>query len=237
MTRCQTPRTASSQLRVENLQRAEVTSVEATVVVVPRPPRIDVAGGYYHVASRGNNKQPIYVGPADRPIFLELLTRVVLKHGWVVYAWCLMTNHYHLLLHTPSGGLSAGMQVLNGEFSRRTNRLHGRAGHLFQNRFAYAVIERERHLYESCRYVHLNPCRAGLCARPEEWEWSGHRACLGDESPLIFHAAEAVLKLFGSRPEEARQVYRAFVDSGHDLVSDTNGIAAIDVALWDGFGE
>ena len=200
-----------------------------------RAHRIDRPGSYYHVGSRGNNRQWIYVAEIDRLIQLELMERVARRHGWVVYAYCQMTNHYHLVLHTPEGGLSDGMQVLNGEFSRRTNRVHGRTGHLVQNRFAYRIIESEQHLFEACRYVHLNPVRAGLCGVPEDWQWSGHRAALGLELPETFFAVGALLRLFGRRLDDARDVYRAFVDAGHGRVSDTPDIAELDVTFWDEF--
>jgi putative transposase len=198
-----------------------------------RPRRFEQIGAHYHVGSRGNNKQPIYLDDLDRSIFLELFERVTRRYGWIVYAYCLMTNHFHIVMQNAEGGLSDGMQVLNGEFSRRTNRRHGRIDHLLKNRFSDRLIETEDHLYEACRYVDLNPVRAGLCELPEEWEWSSFRAHQGVELPRSFHAAEETLRRFGGDPEQARAAYCAFVGSGPVPVSDSKEEPGPGLADWD----
>jgi REP-associated tyrosine transposase len=175
----------------------------------------------YHIGSRGNNKETLYFDDEDREVFLRYVSQTSLRHGWVVLAYCLMSTHYHLVLQVPLGGLSAGMQLLNGGFLRRTNRRYGRSRHLFQNRFFSRTIEADGHLLEACRYVVLNPVRAGLCESPEEWRWSSYRSCAGLEVGPAFLATAAVLGLFGHERRQAERSYRAFVRDGLAPGSDT----------------
>ncbi len=177
--------------------------------------------GTYHVIARGNNRELICRDDVDRSDLVSMLSRAATRHRWVGLAYCLMSNHYHLVVRVPYGGLSQGVQELNGGFARRINRRHGRVGHLFQNRFFAVLIEHDAHLLEACRYVVLNPVRAGVCSTPEEWHWSSYRACAGDELAPAFLAVDELLVLFGTRREQARASYRAFVASEHGPVSDT----------------
>jgi REP-associated tyrosine transposase len=172
------------------------------------------------VTSRGNNRQTVYFADSDLDTFELMLGRVVERYRLLVLTHCLMTNHYHLLIRAPEGGLSHGLRDLNGDFSRWTGRRHGRTGHLFRNRFYSTPIEDEAHLLRAVRYVLLNPVRAGLCERPEEWPWSSYRACVGLDFPPSFLAAYELLSLFGATPRQARAAFRAFVLSGLDEVSD-----------------
>jgi putative transposase len=180
---------------------------------VARKPRIEQPGGIYHVTTRGNNKSAIYCDEPDRLTFLRMLGRVTRRYRWLVYAYCLMTNHYHLVLQLLEGGLSRGLCELNGGYSRQTNKRHGRQDHLFGRRFAGIPVETEAHLFESCRYVVMNPVRAGLCDSPEDWRWSSYRACAGLESPPTFLAAQELLQLFAPNPDTAARSYRADVTS------------------------
>jgi putative transposase len=180
-----------------------------------RKPRVEDLTAYYHVTSRGNNGRSIYADDLDRRLFLVLVERVARRHGWVVLGYCLMTNHYHLILRIPEGGLSAGMQVLNGGYALMTNARHGDTGHLFRNRFFSSTMYHDSHLLEACRYVVLNPCRAGICASGEDWPWSSYRACAGLVHSPAFLAAGELLGLFGTQPEVARQRYQQFVAEGH----------------------
>jgi REP element-mobilizing transposase RayT len=188
---------------------------------VGRPLRHEEPGRIYHVASRGSNKEPIYLDDFDRRIFTELLGRFAQRERWVVFAWVLMTNHYHLLVEVPFGGLSCGLQSLNGGYACRFNRRHGRSAHVFRNRFFAVPIESEAHLLETCRYVVLNPVRAGLCKSPAAWRWSSYRACAGHDLAPPFLAESVLLRLFDKEPTEARRAYRAFVAQSHGPVSDT----------------
>jgi REP element-mobilizing transposase RayT len=185
---------------------------------MPRPPRNFYAGGYYHVNTRGNNKGRVYLDAVDDFVFLGMLERSVVKYEWLVYSWCLMTNHYHLVVRVPKNHLSQGMSELNGSFGRWSNKRHGRCDHVFGKRFSAREIVSDAHLLEACRYVVLNPVRAGLCDHPAEWRWSSYRACAGLEPPQPFLAVDAVLGLvagfYGRKQDEAHATYREFIEAG-----------------------
>jgi REP element-mobilizing transposase RayT len=153
-----------------------------------RKPRISYPGAYFHVHTRGNNKGAAFVDTGDRLTFLRLLDRTTLKYGWIVYTWCLMTSHYHLVIRVPEDGLSAGMAELNGGYARWANFRHGRCDHVFGRRFISHEITTDAHLFAACRYVVLNPVRAGICSHPVEWRWSSYRALAGLERPQPFLA-------------------------------------------------
>jgi putative transposase len=140
---------------------------------MPRPLRSFEPGGFYHVTARGNNGRDIVVDDRDREAFVTLLARTAARFGFHVHAWCLMTNHYHLVIETPSGELSPAVQYLNSAHARRFNQRHDRTGHLFRARFRATVLQDDRHLEAACAYVLLNPVRAGLTTCPEEWRWAG----------------------------------------------------------------
>jgi REP element-mobilizing transposase RayT len=186
-----------------------------------RQPRREEPGATYHVAARGSSGRAIFGDVRDRLRFLDLLGRVTEDHRWIVLAHCLMTNHVHLLVTIPDGGLSAGMQRLLTAYSRTTNRRYGQRDHLFRQHFFSVKLERQEHLLESARYIVLNPVRAGLCSRPDDWAWSSYCACAGLGFAPRFLAVDELLRLFGPRPLGARRRYREFVASAHDAVSDT----------------
>ena len=140
---------------------------------MPRQPRQQLPDGIYHVTSRGTNHCAIFVDDSDRKTFLTLLGSVVAKYDWTCHAFCLMTNHYHLIVETEQPKLSRGMQVVNGRYAQLFNQRHGRDGHLFRSRYSVYVIDREKHFEASCLYVLENPVRAGLCETPSDWPWSG----------------------------------------------------------------
>ena len=148
--------------------------------------RIEVPRGTYHVGSRGNRGCRIYADDFERRAFLQLLQRIAARHRWTCLAYCLMSNHYHLVIQIDEEGLSDGMRELNGEFACFTNVRHGLDGHLFRNRFWSELIESEAHMLETSRYVVLNPIRAELCKTPERWRWSSYRACIGLDFPPAF---------------------------------------------------
>lgn len=144
-----------------------------------KPLRIEFAGALYHVTSRGNERKAIYFDDQDREKSLDLLEHVCKRFGWICHAYCLMTNHYHLLIETANGDLSKGMRQLNGVYTQYVNRAYVRVGHLFQGRYQAILVQKEDYLLELSRYVVLNPVRAGMVALPGEWEWSSYRATLG----------------------------------------------------------
>jgi len=177
-----------------------------------RPLRIQFPGALYHVTSRGNERAPIFFTDRDRLDYLAILGDVVEQYGWLCPAYCLMPNHYHLLVQTPEPNLSRGMRQLNGVYSQRLNRRHDRVGHLFQGRFKAILVERESHLLEVARYVVLNPVRAAMVRLPEEYRWSSLRATLGLERPPSWLSCAPLVRHFGSRRR-----YRDFVFEGIGL--------------------
>jgi putative transposase len=150
---------------------------------MPRPPRFQIAGGTYHVTSRGNRHQSIYHDDLDRKLFLLLHDRVVRRCGWRMLAYCLMTTHFHLLITTRAPNLSVGMHHLNGEYAKYFNERHSFEGHLFERRFGSRFVETEEHFVEALRYIAFNPVKAGLCAHPREWRWSSF---YGIEESFVF---------------------------------------------------
>ncbi len=133
-----------------------------------RPLRIEFAGAFYHVTSRGNGRKSIYRDGEDRSSFLQVLHKVNQRCHWLCHAYCLMDNHYHLIIETPEGNLSRGMRQLNGVYTMYFNRRHRSVGHIYQGRYKAILVEKESYLLEVCRYVTLNPVRAGLVKRPED---------------------------------------------------------------------
>jgi REP element-mobilizing transposase RayT len=179
-----------------------------------RRPRVEFPGAIHHVTGRGNAGRRIYRRAADRERFLEMLAQVAQRRSWLCHAYCLMDNHYHLLVETIDPSLAAGMQWLNGAYAQGFNRSGERTGHLFQGRYHTELVERDAHLLETARYVVLNPVRAFLCDGAGEWEWSSYRGTAGEAPSAPALTTELVLSQFGSRPETARARYRAFVADG-----------------------
>jgi putative transposase len=180
-----------------------------------REPRIEVPGGIYHVGSRGNRGCRIYADEHERKTFLTLYGRLAKRHGWSLETYCLMSNHYHLLMRIEDG-LSDGMRELNGNFSSYTNARNGLKGHLFENRFWCELVETEAHYLQAARYIVLNPIRAGICSTPEDWRWSSYRASLGLEFGPSFLANGELLRCFNESPAAARRAFREFVEDGLD---------------------
>lgn len=180
-----------------------------------RAPRTQAAGVIYHVGSRGVEKRPIFgVLAGDREWFLSLLDRVVRRHGWLCHAYCLMGNHFHLVLETPRANLSAGMQYLKGEYAQWFNVWHpNREGALFERRFWAEMALEESYVFELARYVALNPVRAGWTASPEEWPWSSYAATVGLARKPAFLDVDGVLDLFGGGPR-SRLRFAQFVGVG-----------------------
>ncbi len=179
-----------------------------------RPLRIEYDGALYHVTSRGNARKPIYRDDVDRELFLGVLYKVNGKFNWICHAYCLMNNHYHLVIETPDGNLSKGMRQLNGVYTQLFNKRHNRVGHIFQGRYKAILIQKESHLLEVCRYVVLNPVRARLMEGVEEWRWSSYRGTAGIEEPHPSVTTDWVLGQFGRRRKEAERRYREFVQAG-----------------------
>ncbi|MCW8917313.1 MAG: transposase [Gammaproteobacteria bacterium] len=179
-----------------------------------RPLRIEFPGALYHITCRGNAREPVFLADGDRRLFLDLMAEVTSRFGWLCHAYCLMDNHYHLLIETPEPNLSIGMRHLNGVYTQRFNRQHNRVGHLFQGRFKAILVERESHLLELARYVVLNPVRAGMVKRVAQYRWSSYRATLGNEPAPAWLTSGWLLGQFAKTPKVARRRYGEFVAQG-----------------------
>jgi putative transposase len=178
-----------------------------------RKHRTQVAGGLYHIVARGNRRQPIFAGEDDRQSFAALLAHVVGRFGWECQAHCLMTNHYHLAIHTSRPNIGRGMARLNAIYAQSFNRRHGYCGHLFQDRYWSALVESDTHRLELMRYIVLNPVRAGLCHLPHEWSWSSYAATVGTTPGPAFLNTGWVDREFGPQGDPVA-LYRSFVLEG-----------------------
>jgi putative transposase len=179
-----------------------------------RPLRIEFPGALYHVISRGNERRRVVRDDADRDKRLDWLRRTVETYGWRLHAFVLLTNHEHLFVETPAANLSAGMQYLNGSYTSYFNRRHRRAGHLFQGRFKGHLIEEEGYFLEVSRYIHLNPVRAKMVGRPEEYCWSSYPGYIQARRALEWVTYARVLGEFGAEHQRQRRAYAAFVRAG-----------------------
>jgi putative transposase len=183
--------------------------------------RLDQAGLTHHITARGNERRKIFRNDADCLMFLELLGEAVRRFGWVLQSYVLMVNHYHLVLTTPEATLSAGMQWLNGKYAQWFNKRHRRSGHLFQGRFHSFLIDSEEYLLEVVRYVELNPVRARMVARPEEYCWSSYAATAGYDAAPEWLAVDSVLSRIRSDRDDAQRIYRQYVC---EKIDDTSSI-------------
>jgi putative transposase len=179
-----------------------------------RPLRIEFPGALYHVTARGNGGQAVFLDDADREGLLAALAEVVERLRWLCHGYCLMGNHYHLLIETPEPNLSHGMRQLATLYAQRFNRRYDRSGHVFQGRFKAILVQRESHWLELCRYVVLNPVRAGIARSAERYAWSSYRATAGLSGRPAWLRTDWVLAQFGKRRSEAAQRYREFVREG-----------------------
>lgn len=176
--------------------------------------RIEYPGAVYHVTSRGNAQQEIYTNDSDRKQFLDLLALTVTRHNWLCHAYCLMDNHYHLLVETPDPNLSHGMRYLNGVYTQRFNREHSRVGHVFQGRFKSILVEKESHLLELCRYIVLNPVAAKMVTHPENYIWSSYRSTAHSIRKPEFLSVNWLLAQFSDTKSSARKQYQNYVTEG-----------------------
>jgi len=179
-----------------------------------RPLRLEFPGAVYHVTSRGNVRQRIFLGDADRELFLDTPAHVISRYRWLCHAYCLMENHYHLLIETPRANLSLGMRQLNGIYTQTFNRRHHRVGHLFQGRFRAILVEKESYLLELCRYIVLNPVRVKSTVATQAWKWSSSRATAGLSAAPELLTTDWLLGQFGGSRATAQQRYREFVKEG-----------------------
>lgn len=179
-----------------------------------RPLRLEYSGAIHHVTSRGNAQAPIFLDDEDRDSFLAVLAECIARFTWICHAYCLMDNHYHLIIETPDANLSAGMRQLNGVYTQRFNRRHGRVGHIFQGRFKAILVERNSYLLELCRYVVLNPVRARMVRDASQYAWSSYLATMGSVPVPPWLQTDWILSQFGNDRKVARREYRDFVAEG-----------------------
>lgn len=179
-----------------------------------RPLRLEFPGAIYHVTSRGNDQQPIFVDDEDREFFLETLGKVASRFNWIVHAYCLMDNHFHLVMETLDGKLSVGMRQLNGVYTQNFNRRHSMDGPVVQGRFKAILIERDTFLLEMCRYVVLNPLRLKAARQPQSYKWSSYKATAGLEESPSFLDNTWIHQHFSKQKKRAEQAYQDFVREG-----------------------
>jgi putative transposase len=181
-----------------------------------RQPRIEVPGGIFHVHTRGNDRQDIYFGNWSGRLFLRELGRAVSRFDWRILAYCLMRNHYHVVMQIGDAGLSDGMSELNGRFAIASNRQNRKINHLFGKRYSCWLIEDDEYLFEVIRYVVLNPVRAGLVRDAWRWRWSSMRPTLGLERAPSFLDVEWILAFFSDDRAAAPAVFARWVADGVD---------------------
>ena len=172
-----------------------------------RPLRLQLPGGIYHVTARGNARRSIFEDDDDCARFLIVLASTVARYRVLCHAYCLMGNHYHLLVQTPEPNLSVAMRQLNGVYTQRFNRRHERCGHVLQGRFGAQLVDGDSYLREVCRYIVLNPVRAGLVAHPRDWKWSSFHATAGETAAPGFLSVDWVRK--PKRREQSNRGYAA----------------------------
>ena len=183
-------------------------------MILARQLRIEYPGACYHVFSRGNQKQPIFLSDDDRCFFLKCVREAHEKYGVIVHVYCLMPNHYHLILETPLGNLSNMMHFLNTAYTVYFNAKHKRSGHLFQGRYKSILIEAKSYAQELSKYIHLNPVRSEIVELPEQYPWSSYGYYRGAARSEKWLETALILSLFGEHPEEARRAYLDFVIGG-----------------------
>ncbi len=179
-----------------------------------RPLRIEYPGAVYHITSRGNDRKAVFKDDLDRETFLKTLADVNKRYHWLCHAYCLMDNHYHLMIETPDGNLSLGMRQLNGIHTQARNKRYNKTGHLFQGRYKAILIQKDLHLLEVCRYVVLNPVRAKMVEHPADWEWSSYLATAGKKAPHPCLTKDWVLGQFSQKRGVAEKEYGLFVQEG-----------------------
>lgn len=185
---------------------------------MPRQPRIQFEDAIYHLTSRGVSRSRIFGDTADYECFIRLMHKVVKGYTWTCHGFCLMTNHFHLIIETPRMNLSEGMQELNGAYACYYNKKYGRVGHLFQNRFHSAIVTKDAHFLELIRYIVLNPVKAGIAESVESWRWSSYSTMTGDGFKYRFVTTDRTLSEFDDCTGGRTAGYREHV--AHGLETD-----------------
>lgn len=179
-----------------------------------RPLRLEFKNALYHLTSRGDRRENIYEDDVDRKSFLNIFSSVIEQFNWICFSYCLMDNHYHLLIQTPDSNLSKGMRQLNGVFTQTYNRRHQKTGHLFQGRYKSILVDEDAYLLELSRYIVLNPVKAKMVKQVEDWKWSSYQAMIGDCITPEWLSKEFLLSLFSKQRKTAVRKYEEFVAEG-----------------------
>ena len=179
-----------------------------------RPLRLEFPDALYHITSRGDRREDIYEDDGDRVEYLNTLASVISQFNWVCYAYCLMSNHYHLLIQTPDGNLSKGMRQLNGVYTQYYNRRHRKIGHLYQGRYKAILVDQDSYLLELSRYIVLNPVKAGMVKQVGRWPWSSYQAMIGVCESPEWLSSEYLLSQFSDKRKIAIKMYITFVEAG-----------------------
>jgi REP element-mobilizing transposase RayT/DNA-directed RNA polymerase specialized sigma24 family protein len=193
-----------------------------------RPLRIEFPGAVYHVTSRGDRGEPIFVDDEDRHALLGVVAQALSRFDAEALSYCLMSNHYHFVLHTRQANLSLLMRHINGVYTQTFNRRHDKVGHLFQGRFKAILVDRDAYLLEVCRYVDLNPVRARLVKKPEAWAWSSYRSHVGQTAAPTWLDTEGLHGYLLGRPVRTPVDRRRAADRYARLVASVP-----DASLWD----
>jgi putative transposase len=184
-----------------------------------RPLRLEFAGALYHLTSYGDRRENVFDDDKDNKVFLSVLGDVCRNHNWLCYAYCLMPNHYHLLIETREPTLSKGMRQLNGIYTQKFNRRHSRIGHVFNGRFKAILVDKDNYLLELARYLVLNPVRANLVRSVGDWSWSSYKATVELEAAPVWLNVQSLLVAFGHQKNKAIGAYALFVSQGRDQSS------------------
>ncbi len=179
-----------------------------------RPLRIEYPGALYHITSRGNERRNIYKDKTDRITFLDILKDYHERFGILIHSYVLMDNHYHLILETPKGNLLKVMHGINSRYTIYFNRRHKRSGHLFQGRYKAIIVDKDAYLIPLSRYVHLNPVKAGIAERPEEYKWSSYNGYIGKSKENDWIEYSWILSKFAQNKKKAWQKYREYTEEG-----------------------
>jgi len=184
-----------------------------------RPLRLEFAGALYQITSRGDHQEAIYLTDDDRNAYLETLGKMCDRHNWTVHAYCLMDNHYHILVETPDSNLSKGMRQLNGVYTQYFNRTHQRVGHVYQGRYKAIIVQKEAYLLEVARYIVLNPVRARMVRAAKDWNWSSYRATAGQTDSPSWLDSQWIIAHFAKRRATAIDRYKQFIAEGKNQPS------------------
>ena len=178
-----------------------------------RPLRIEYEGAFYHVTARGNEQKRIYFNKTDYGKFREYLEGAREKYGCLIHVYVFMTNHYHMIIETPNANISKIMHFINGSYTTYINKKRDRSGHLFQGRYKAILIDRDNYLLELSRYIHLNPVRARIVEKPEEFLNSSYASYIGNrKDTMVYH--EQLLQMISNNKKSAPKLYKKFVESG-----------------------